>query len=52
MEEKTGIPALDRKDQMLSLGQAERHAFEYKRNGTLGVFAAFKTVTSELLGRR
>jgi hypothetical protein len=36
---------LDRKDRMLPLsrGRAESHGFEYKRNGTLSLFAALNT---------
>lgn len=42
VDEKTAIQALDRKDRMLPLspGRAESHGFEYKRNGTLSLFAA------------
>nr|WP_321161198.1 hypothetical protein [Verminephrobacter eiseniae] len=42
VDEKTAIQALDRQDRMLPLspGRAESHGFEYKRNGTLSLFAA------------
>ena len=42
VDEKTAIQALDRKDRMLPMapGRAERHGFEYKRKGTLNLFAA------------
>ena len=52
MDEKTAIQALDRKDRMLPLspGRAESHGFEYKRNGTLSLFAALNTATGEVLG--
>jgi transposase len=45
VDEKTAIQALDRKDRLLPLspGRAESHGFEYKRNGTLSLFAALKT---------
>ena len=45
VDEKTAIQALDRKDRMLPLspGRAESHGFEYKRNGTLSLFAALNT---------
>lgn len=33
----------------LSPGCAESHAFEYKRNGTLSLFAALNTATGEVL---
>ena len=53
MDEKTAIQALDRKDRMLPLspGRAESHGFEYKRNGTLSLFAALNTATGEVLGK-
>ena len=53
VDEKTAIQALDRKDRMLPLspGRAESHVFEYKRNGTLSLFAALNTATGEVLGK-
>jgi len=53
LDEKTAIQALDRKDRMLPLapGRAESHGFEYKRNGTLSLFAALNTATGEVLGK-
>ena len=53
MDDKTAIQALDRKDRMLPLspGPAESHCFEYKRNGTLSLFAALNTATGEVLGK-
>ena len=52
VDEKTAIQALDRQDRMLPLspGRAESHGFEYKRNGTLSLFAALNTATGEVLG--
>jgi transposase len=52
VDEKTAIQALDCKDRMLPLspGRAESHGFEYKRNGTLSLFAALNTATGEVLG--
>ena len=35
----------------LSPGRAQRHGVEYKRNGTLSLFAAFNTTTGEVLGK-
>ena len=35
----------------LSPGRAESHGFEYKRNGTLSLFAALNTSTGEVLGK-
>jgi transposase len=53
VDEKTAIQALDRKDRQLPLspGRAESHGFEYKRNGTLSLFAALNTATGEVLGK-
>jgi transposase len=53
VDEKTAIQALDRKDPVLPLspGRAERHGFEYRRHGTLSLFAALDTQTGEILGR-
>lgn len=53
VDEKTAIQALDRKDKMLPLspGRAQSHGFEYKRNGTLSLFAALNTATGEVLGK-
>jgi DDE superfamily endonuclease len=53
VDEKTAIQALDRKDRMLPLtpGRAESHGFEYKRNGTLSLFAALNTATGEVFGK-
>jgi hypothetical protein len=47
--EKAAIQALDRKDRMLPLspGRAESHGFEYKRNGTLSLFAALNPRTGD-----
>ncbi|KND56565.1 Mobile element protein [Candidatus Paraburkholderia kirkii] len=54
VDEKTAIQALDRKDRMLPLspGRAESHGFEYKRNGTLSLFAAFNTATGKFKRHR
>ncbi len=53
VDEKTAIQALDRRDPILpfSPGRAERHGFEYVRNGTLSLFAAFNTQSGEVLGK-
>jgi transposase len=53
VDEKTAIQALDRKDRMLPLspGRAESHGFEYKRNGTLSLFAALNTATGGVIGK-
>jgi len=53
VDEKTAIYAPDRKDRQLPLspGRAEGHGFEYKRNGTLSLFAALNSATGEVLGR-
>jgi transposase len=53
LDEKTAIQALDRVDPRLPLspGRAERHGFEYKRHGTLSLYAALNTRTGEILGQ-
>ncbi|MFC0693020.1 IS630 family transposase [Paraburkholderia humisilvae] len=53
MDGKTAIQAQDRKDRMLSLspGRARSHGFEYRRNGTLSLFAALNTATGEVIGK-
>jgi transposase len=52
VDEKTAIQALDRRDPRLPLspGRAERHGFEYKRHGTLSLYAAFDTKSGEVFG--
>ena len=53
VDEKTAIQALDRRDPVLPMspGRAERHGFEYVRNGTLSLYAAFDTKTGEVVGK-
>src|SRR3990172_11958791 len=53
VDEKTAIQALDRKDPVLPLspGRAERHGFEYVRNGTLSLYAALETRTGAVIGK-
>lgn len=53
VDEKTAIQALDRKDPILPLspGRAERHGFEYVRNGTPSLYAALNTQTGEVQGK-
>jgi hypothetical protein len=53
VDEKTAIQALERKDPMLPMapGRAQSHGFEYKRNGTLSLFAALNTSTGEVPGK-
>ena len=47
VDEKTAIQALDRLDPVLPLspGRLERHGFEYRRNGTLSLYAALDVKT-------
>jgi transposase len=47
VDEKTQIQALDRTQPMLPMkpGQVERHTHDYKRNGTLSLFAALEVAT-------
>lgn len=52
VDEKSHIQALDRLDPVLPLspGRAERHGFEYKRNGTLSLYAALDIATGRVEG--
>lgn len=52
VDEKLHIQALDRLDPVLPLspGRAERHGFEYKRNGTLSLYAALNVGTGRVQG--
>ena len=52
VDEKSHIQALDRLDPVLPLspGRAERHGFEYKRNGTLSLYAALEVQTGRVEG--
>lgn len=52
VDEKTAIQALDRLVPVLPLspGRAERHGFEYKRNGTLSLYAALNVATGRVKG--
>ena len=53
VDEKTAIQALDRRDPVLPMspGRSERHGFEYKRHGTLSLYAALETRTGAVLGK-
>lgn len=53
VDEKTAIQALDRRDPVLPMspGRAERHGFEYVRNGTLSLYAALETKTGAVIGK-
>jgi len=53
IDEKTAIQALDRLDPVLPLspGRLERHGFEYKRNGTLSLYAALDVKTGKVTGK-
>lgn len=50
VDEKSHIQALDRLDPVLPLspGRAERHGFEYRRNGTLSLYAAIDVATGQV----
>lgn len=52
VDEKSHIQALDRLAPVLPLspGRAERHGFEYKRNGTLSLCAALDVATGRVEG--
>ena len=53
VDEKSQIQALDRTQPLLPMrpGQAERRSHDYKRHGTLSLFAALDTATGEVIGR-
>ena len=53
VDEKTQIQALDRTQPMLPMkpGQVERHTHDYKRNGTLSLFAALEVATGQVTGQ-
>ena len=53
VDEKTAIQALDRTLPVLpfSPGRAERHGFEYIRNGTLSLYAALDTRSGRVTGK-
>src|ERR1700721_3432012 len=53
VDEKTAIQALDRLDPVLPLspGRLERHGFEYKRNGTLSLYAALDVKAGKVQGK-
>jgi transposase len=53
VDEKTAIQALDRLDPLLPLSPArlERHGFEYRRNGTLSLYAALDVKTEKVRGK-
>ena len=53
VDEKTAIQALDRLDPDLPLspGRIERHGFEYRRHGTLSLYAALETATGRVHGK-
>lgn len=52
VDEKTAIQALDRLDPVLPLspGRAERHDFEYFRQGTLSLYAVLDVKTGQMHG--
>jgi transposase len=53
VDEKTQIQALDRTQPLLPLrpGQIERRTHDYKRNGTVSLYAAFDVATGQVRGR-
>jgi transposase len=53
VDEKTAIQALDRLDPVLPLspGRLERHGFEYRRTGTLSLYAALDVKTGKVQGK-
>jgi transposase len=53
VDEKSQIQALDRTQPLLPLrpGQVERRTHDYRRFGTLSLFAAFNRATGEVIGK-
>lgn len=53
VDEKSQIQALDRSQPLLPMrpGQAERRTHDYKRHGTLSLFAALDIATGKVIGR-
>lgn len=53
VDEKTQIQALDRTQPMLPLrpGQVERRTHDYKRNGTVSLYAALDIATGQVTGK-
>jgi transposase len=53
VDEKSQIQALDRTQPLLPMrpGQAERHTHDYKRHGTLSLFAALDVAAGKVIGR-
>ena len=53
VDEKTQIQALDRTHPLLPLspGRIERRTHDYKRNGTVSLYAAFDVATGQVQGR-
>lgn len=53
VDEKTQIQALDRTQPLLPLrpGQIERRTHDYKRHGTVSLYAAFDVATGQVKGR-
>jgi transposase len=52
VDEKPQVQALDRTQPLLPLrpGQAERHTYDYKRNGTTSLFAALNVKAGTVIG--
>jgi transposase len=53
VDEKSQIQALDRTQPLLPMrpGQPERRTYDYKRHGTLSLFAALDIATGKVIGR-
>lgn len=53
IDEKSQIQALDRTQPLLPMrpGQAERRSHDYKRHGTVSLFAALDVATGKVIGR-
>ena len=51
IDEKPGIQAISRYIQSMEPGKPERYNHEYKRNGTMDLFAAFRVNDGKVIGR-
>lgn len=51
IDEKTGIQAIARHIQPMGLGKPERRNHEYKRNGTIDLFAAFRVNDGKVIAQ-
>ncbi len=50
VDEKPGIQALSRRVEKMAFGKPERRSHEYKRNGTIDLFGAFRVHDGKIIG--